>query len=220
MKYGQIAESIKINEFIYHCFQYLDDGENEKFVREFRQQPHDKIQVMHTFRELILGAYLSQSGLQARHNCSIDSKTPDWCILDHSGPKGVIELVNFHPAAEISKDIADQMLKNGIWCNFLQGNTQRLYHAILEKTMKYKALVTKYQIPYVVSVFGEFDAFVDSDELEQCLFDKEGGIFNLYSEIAGVLYFEESSGTYFFSYLPNPTARFSMSIPAGKFQKP
>jgi hypothetical protein len=219
MKYGQLAEAKRINKFIYHCFEYLDDIENQKFVREFQQQPHDKIQVMHTFRELILGAFLSQSGLRVRHNRGIDSKTPDWCVLDiNSQPQTIIELLNFHPDAETSGDIVNQIQKKGIWANFVKPNTERLYDAIREKVVKYKSLVTKYKIPYVVSVFGEFTAVVDQDELDQCLFDKESGIFELYPEISGVLYFEEASGTYFFSYKPNPTASFSMSISNGRFQ--
>lgn len=174
---------------------------------------------MHTFRELILGAFLSQSGFRLRHNFGIDSKTPDWCVLDNnSHPQIIIELLNFHPDAETSADIVNQIQKKGIWANFVKPNTERLYDTIREKVVKYKSLVTKYKIPYIVSVFGEFTAIVDQDELDQCLFDKESGIFKLYPEISGVLYFEETSGIYFFTYRPNPMASFSVNISNGQFQ--
>lgn len=219
MKYGQLAEGSRINDFIYRCFHHLPDSENKKFVREFKQLPHDKIQVMHTFRELILGAYLAQSGLCVSHNYAIDSKTPDWCVLGYdSYPQGIIELVNFHPDALTSADIANQIQKKGIWCNFVKPNTERLYYSIWKKVETYKSLVARHGIPYVVSVFGDFTAIVEQDELEECLFIKPDGFFNLYSEISGVLYFEESSGVYFFTYKPNPQALHPMSIPGGTFQ--
>ena len=140
MKYGRIAEGIRFNEFIYHCFKYLKESEIIKFVNEFKSQPHDKVQVMHTFRELILGAYLSQLGMEMYHNFVIDSKTPDWCALDEtSRPKYIIELVNFHPDAETSADIVAQIREKGIWCNFVKPNTERLYSAISKKASIYKS---------------------------------------------------------------------------------
>jgi hypothetical protein len=219
MKYGQIAESKRINDFIYHCFQHLKDSEAEKFVSEFKKQPHDKIQVMHTFRELILGAYLSQIGLLMCHNYDIDSKTPDWCSLDdNSNPQCIIELVNFHPDAETSADIVTQIQEKGIWCNFVKPNTMRLYNVIWEKVSKYKSLATKNKLPYVVSVFGELTATIDQEEIDQCLFDKETGLFEWYPEVSGLIYFEESSGVYFFVYKPNPYANNGMNISSVKFQ--
>jgi hypothetical protein len=184
MKYGRIAEGKRINEFIYHCFQNLKESEVTKFVIEFHDQPHDKVQVMHTFRELILGAYLSQLGLQMFHNYVIDSKAPDWCALNEtSRPKYIIELVNFHPDAETSADIVAQIREKGIWCNFVKPNTERLYNAIWEKASKYKSLVSRNKLPYVVSIFGEFTASIDQEEIDQCLFDQETGLFALYPEV-------------------------------------
>ena len=56
MKYGQIAGSKRVNYAIYRCFEHLCDKDQQRFVRKFREQPHDSDQIMHTFRELILGA--------------------------------------------------------------------------------------------------------------------------------------------------------------------
>ena len=82
MKYGQISRDKNINEFIYFCFQFICEEDQKKFIKKFRKQPHDSDQVMHTFRELILGAYLSSIGFNVRNDFSINAKTPDWCILD------------------------------------------------------------------------------------------------------------------------------------------
>ena len=218
-KYGRIAESERLNEFIYHCFQSLKESEIAKFVNEFHNQPHDKTQVMHTLRELILGAYLSQLGLQMTHNYIIDAKTPDWCAMDEtSQPKYVIELVNFHPDTEMSADIVAQIREKGIWCNFVKPNTERIYHAIWEKASKYKSLVSRNKLPYIVSVFGEFTSFLDEEEINQCLFDEETGLFELYPEVSGLLYFEESFGIYYFTFKPNPFADSRIEISSGTFR--
>jgi hypothetical protein len=218
MKYGQIVESKKINDYIYQCFRYLEESEIEKFVREFKDQPHDKAQVVHTFRELILGAYLSKSDFRVSHDYEIDGKTPDWCILDGNLlPQCIIELVNFHPDAETSSDIVSQISQSGIWCNFQKPNTERLYHVVWDKASKYKSLARKYDLPYVVSVFGVFTAAVELEELDECLLDTEAGLFKMYSELSGLLYFEESFGVYHFSYICNPFADFITEISSGKF---
>ncbi len=60
-KYGQIAESQAVNASVYVCFEELEESAQQKFVKMFRQQPHDQAQVMHTLRELILGAYLQRA---------------------------------------------------------------------------------------------------------------------------------------------------------------
>ncbi|MHC4867358.1 MAG: hypothetical protein ACYTEX_25065 [Planctomycetota bacterium] len=216
MKFGQIAGNKRINDAIYYCFQLIGDNEARKFVQRFKEQPHDEIQVMHTFRELILGAFLSANRFCIQSDYRIESKTPDWCVLkEGSHPQCIIELVNFHPDAERSDDIKRQIHKKGIWCNFVGPNTKRLYHAIWDKASKYKPIASKYNVPYIVSVFSDAAAFVEQKELDECLFDRETGLFAMYPEVSGLLFFEESSGDYLFIYKPNPHANRTMSIPSG-----
>ncbi len=114
MKYGQIAESKKINYAIYRYFEHLCCEDQQRFVKKFREQPHDSDQIIHTFRELILGAYLSSKGFRVRHEYSVESKTPDWCILDNrSVVVGIAELVNFHIDAVTEGEIAKQIQAKG-----------------------------------------------------------------------------------------------------------
>lgn len=219
MKYGQIAKNKSINKMIYNCFQYLDDSDVNKFVKKFKVQPDNENQILHTFRELILGAFLSKNNFQVKHDYVIDSKTPDWCILNNkSQPQSIIELTNFHPDAKTSKDITHQLKEKGIWANFTTPNTKRLYQVIWDKASKYKSIIDKYGLGYVISVFGEFTAIVNQDEIDECLFDKESGLFKKYPTISGLLYFEESSGSYFFIYKPNPFAKRIINMPKGQFQ--
>lgn len=216
-KYGQIAGSKRISDAINSCFQFLNDSEAEKFVREFKELPHDAGQVMHTFRELILGAYLAKYDFQMSHDYEIDSKTPDWSILDENSlPKCICELLNFHCDAETSTDIIRQINEKDIWCNFVKPNTERLYHKIKEKASKYKSIVRKHKLPYIIAVFGEFTAVVDEYEIDECL-SGETGLFEMYPEVSGLLYFEESAGSYLFSYKPNPHANLVMDISSDWF---
>lgn len=96
-QYGQIAESQVVNAFIYFCFEEIEESIQHKFVKRFRQQPHDQAQVMHTFRELILGAYLLAVGFQVCYEQCLQGKTPDWLIVDDQlMPLAIVELVNIH----------------------------------------------------------------------------------------------------------------------------
>jgi len=96
-KYSQIAGNRLLDAMIRRCFEYLCEEDVRKFIKKFRQQRHESDQIMHTFRGLILGAYLSGNGLGVRHEHGLNGKTPDWCILnDESEVTGICELVNFH----------------------------------------------------------------------------------------------------------------------------
>ena len=187
-----------------------------KFVKKFRVQPHNEDQVMHTFRELILGAFLSMNGLKVRYEFKIDSKSPDWCILnDDESLSGIIELINFHidRATETSQK---QVIESGrVWCDWMKPNNARLYQKIEEKINIYDALIKKYKVPYIISVFGDFTAFIEMDVLHQCLFQDHGGIFNQYTIISGVLFFEESLGRYHFNYIANPRTIVEINLPTG-----
>jgi hypothetical protein len=218
--FGTLAGNSRINETIYRCFERVHEGDIQKFVRKFNSIPHDRVQVFHVFWELLLGAYLAECGFQVRSEWPIDGQTPDWCLIDKGmRPQGIVELACFGPDAVRAQDIVDQLGEAGVWCNFTAPNTQRLYASIQKKASKYKPLVNALGIPYVVSVFGEFTASVDMDELEECLFPENTGLFRLYPELSGVLYFEESGGGYQFVNRTNPTGVRPLNIPDGWLNK-
>jgi hypothetical protein len=144
-KYGQIAENTKIDKAIYDCFDFLTEKEQKKFVKKFKKQPHDQIQVMHTFRELLLGAYLSANGLIVENDRKIGTKTPDWSILDStSNLMAIVEMV-YHHIDRKTNDVILAQLKAGkiiaaYWPNSNDPDHQRLYSHIEEKSRKYKEL--------------------------------------------------------------------------------
>jgi len=220
MKYGQVSENENINATIYHCLTYLSEKETLKFVRKFREQPHDQDQVMHTFRELILGAYLSKSGFLVENDYKIKTKTPDWCIFnDNYTPKCILELVNFHLDADTSKNIEIQFRERGFGSYFSKSNTNRLYFSIKNKVGKYKEIALSSRIPYVVAVSGAYMADVQVKEIEECLLNPDWGIFYLYPELSGLLYFEEINRDYVFTYRLNMQSVHNFVIPSGIFEK-
>ena len=173
---------------------------------------------MHTFRELVLGAYLASSGLNVRYEYRVGTHTPDWCVLDESSSlKAIVELTNFHLDKVTEDDITAKLQTTGIGLQWQAPNDDRLYHAIQRKADKYKAVAESFSVPYAVAVFGEFNAAVNLDELNQCLFHRETGLFGLYPVVAGVLFFEGQSGRYSFKYIPNPNALRRVRIPNGEF---
>ena len=210
MKYGQIAESNKVNYAIYRCFEHLCCEDQQRFVKKLREQPHDSDQIMHTFRELILGAYLSLRGFRVRHEYSVESKTPDWCVLDkRSAVVGIAELVNFHIDAVTESEIAKQIQAKGIavyWQDENKDNVERLYYCIQDKMQQYQALINKLRVPYIIGIFLDFKVVVDSEELSACLYSNDTGLFQMYRHVSGVLYFEENAGQYLFRYEQNPNA--------------
>jgi len=220
MKYGQIAESKKVNYAIYCCFEHLCDKDQQRFVKKFREQPHNSNQIMHTFRELILGAYLSSRGFEVRHEYSVESKTPDWCILDNrSAVIGTVDLVNFHIDKDTENEIAKQIKAKGmvVYWQDQNKNNNRLYHCIWDKMQKYQALIEKLRVPYIIAIFPDFKAAADFEELLPCLHHNESGLFQMYQDVSGVLYFEENAGQYCFRYEQNPNALRKFDLPSGVF---
>jgi hypothetical protein len=222
MEYGQIAGNSSINATIYHCFEYLREEDERKFVKKFREQPHDSVQIAHTFRELVLGAHLSSKGVTVRYDHRIGAQTPDWSILDvrREAITGIVELTSFHIDKATEYEIEGQMQAKGLagyWRDQNKDNVERLYHVIWRKVTKYRSMVNELQLPYVVAVFGEFEAALDFEEVCRCLLDARTGLFGVYPELSGLLYFEEASGQYSFSYAGNPNALRTIDLPVGVF---
>ena len=219
MKYGQIAPGKNVNRKIYKCFEYLCEDDVRKFIKKFREQPHNGEQIMHTFKELILGAFLASNDLRVRFDCKVNGKTPDWCIIDnYLSIIGIIELINFHIDRETEKAMLSKIEKSKIWVGWLKPNNARLYQKILEKADIYNTIITSKQIPYVVSVIGDFKAALSFDEVNECVFKEHGGLFHSRPILSGVLFFEESGGDrYSFNYIQNPHATIEFDLPSGVF---
>jgi hypothetical protein len=219
MKYGQIMEIKEENEWIYYCFKFISDLEAQKFVKKFKEQPHDNVQIYHTYGELILGAYLSKNGFRVVYEHIIDSKTPDWCILDdNSQLQCIIELATLHHDVETNANLfrAFQKEINGV--SLGRRNAERLYQAIDRKASIYKSIANQYDVPFILSLVSMLGS-IKLEELDECLSDNETGLFKKYPEVSGFLLCRESRGIYLFTFEPNPYSRRVVNIPSGQFDK-
>jgi hypothetical protein len=207
MAFGQIAESKNINKLIYRCFDDLLESEQRKFVKKFRQQPHDQAQVMHTMVELVCGAYLSSKGFIVIHEKRLNNLTPDWCIVDEEYfPQAIIELVNFHIDLETEKYIEEQKkIKKviGYRRDGNRNNINRLYESIRNKAQDYCNLANILNLPYVIALHPDFLISLDLEEVLSCLASEEHGLFNLYPHFSGLLFFENRGAQYVFQYIDN-----------------
>lgn len=220
--YGQITGNEKINGFICCFFEYVCEEDQRKFRRKFRKLPPESDQTMHTLRELIIGAHLSANGFQVRHDYALNNQTPDWCILDdESAVIGIVELTNFHidKATEIEIRKQSKLKDNfAYWRDGNKNNVDRLYHCIEGKAQAYRSQAISRKVPYVAAVFGEWETAVDFDEIRSCLFCEEAGLFDMYPEMSGVLYFvEQNALRYLFHYAENPNALQPITMPTGVF---
>lgn len=210
-----------MNNSIYECFRFLNEHEQRKFIKKFKDQPHTSIQIMHTFRELLLGAFLSKMGFIVESDKKIDNKTPDWALLNSSQDViGIVEQITHHLDSKTNDGILSQI--NSIkspYAYFPHGNDphfERLYDKLQKKAAKYESLLQKRKIPCVVSVFMDFLTVVDVDETKTCLLSGDKSLFGCYPNLSGVLHFEEANnGNYAFSFIENPFALYKISIPNG-----
>jgi hypothetical protein len=221
MRYGQLAGSRAINETIYRCLQHICEKDARKFVRKFRAQPANGPHIMHTLRELILGAYLSSKGFLLSYEHRIQGSTPDWCILGEGGRVScIVEVMNFHIDRETETKLEAESQFPQIACVWedVDKNVGRLSTRIRDKAERYSALADRLAAAYVIALFAESTAALDYDEeLLPCLFDNESGVFGVYPQLSGVLFFRDTNQGYKFDYINNAGSVTKMNLPSGIF---
>ena len=200
MKYGVIAGNSSINRTIYRCFEHIREEDAHALAKKFLSLPRteDNDERMHTFRELILGAFLGTLGHRVIHERPVCGKTPDWSIVNQDDALlAIVEVVNFNAGRG--------------------SNVDRLYAATQGKFTTYKQLAEDQGVPYIVGIHGDFFADVEPDEMEEVLFHPDYGLFRAYPEVSGVLFFVVSVSSYPITYHPSPNATRPFDIPSGIF---
>ncbi len=222
-EYGKISDNLSINQCIYHCFKYICKEDQKKFLKKFRKNAHDSDEIMHIFRELILGAYLGYSNHKIKYEFNINGQTPDWSVATNNSKSDcIIELVNFHIDKKTEKQIQAHWEKSQVFFFFRdqnKDNLDRLHQSILHKIQKYRKLASELKIPYIISLYIDFKITVDIDEVKKCIFEKGINLFKKYPEVSGLLYFRESKGKYIFKYLQNQHALNKVEIADGFFNQ-
>jgi hypothetical protein len=215
MEDGRIVENDSIDAAIRRCFGFLSEADVSAFERKFAAQPHDEDQVTHTFRELVLGAFLASNGLVVQSDRPIKGKAPDWSILENGELKCIVEVANFHASKATRDDIEAQLAKTGFAWVYQPDHSVRLYPILQAKCTAYTDIVNEHDIPYNIGLFLHFDAAVNPEQVNVCLFDAETGLFNAYPHVSGLLVFDEMAGCYRFNYIANQHAVRPFPLPEG-----
>lgn len=219
MKYGKIADSESMNAAIYRCFEHLSEADAKAYVTKFAQRSPDQDHVKHTFRELILGAFLASNGLIVESDRLLDGKTLDWSILENGDPKCILELVSFQ-TDKATKDAIQAQLVSGRFAFVSQpDHTERLFETLQNECTTNRDFVNNHDLPYVSGLFLDFDASVNPEQLDACLFDKQKGLFAAHPYVSGVLVFIEIILTYRFMYFANPNAMRPYTLPGGEIDR-
>ena len=210
MRFGRLAGNDSINTLIYQCLDSIDPRDATTFARRFRSEADP--QRFHTLRELICGAELFRHGLRPRYEQALGASTPDWTIYDATAvPNEIVDVATLHPTYEIGQEIADAVGRGQIWTGWVTTAPDRLYQKLQSKFGSYAAIAERKQIAFVVALFSEFLAPIDTEEVAYVVFDLHGGLFKGYHEVSGVIHFELRDGLYKFSALANPYATYPSS---------
>lgn len=237
MKHGQISENKSINEAIYECFQHLENADVERFVSEFRSQPHDEHQVLHTFRELVLGSYLARNGFRVRAYQKYGGREPDWSILGQGGELlALIDIVNFHAGQKTETYVHKTLAEGKVAAPEIdeEANSLRFYQSVKKKCTVYHDLIESRNIPYVIGFFPQFEIVVDRFQIMENLYSGDSGLFRSgddggYPNVSGLVNYPDLTlpdspnsvaHAYRFEYFPNPYARRPFAFPSGNYYPP
>jgi len=214
--YGPHVRNLRVIARITQLLPLLEQEDQRKFQKKFRSESAE--QVTHTFRELVLGAFLLNSGFIARYEVEVSNKTPDWLLHGVGGEVlAVIDQLTFHQSRELDDEMNRTVRAGSAGAWWLPDNGSRLYQKLHAKAETYEALATQLKASSVVAIFGDAKAVVETDELQDVLqIAYGGGLFANAPWLSGVLYFEEAHGNYNFRYFKNSAAVRPLSIADGE----
>jgi hypothetical protein len=219
MDHGDFSVNSSINRWIIRCFEEIHQDDVPKFVKKFRSEPHHQDQVMHSFRELIFGAFLARNGSNVRYDLEIEGKTPDWSLLStDSELTGLLDVVNLHNCKAIEDEIRSGLKHRGtagVWSDPEQ-ETERLFSQLYSKSLVYKNLVNCLGLPYAIGLFQTFFIALDWSQIDEVLNHEETGLFRTQPHVSGLLIGADGAG-YNFHYVPNPHAMRPLELPQGPF---
>jgi hypothetical protein len=215
MQFGRLAGNDAINTRIYECFTVIDSRDAATFAQKFRRE--SDAQLFHTFRELVCGTELFRRGLEPRYEQPLGGLTPDWTIYGEDRvAKEIIDVVSLRPRYQVEKDIAKTLGRGQAWAGWVTTAPDRLYQKLQDKFGAYSTFAERERLAFVVALFSEFMAPIDTGEIDHVVNYLYGGLFRDYPQVSGVIHFEQSMGTFRFSAISNASATIK-SVAVSKF---
>ena len=193
------------NTHLYTLLRKINPDDVQIFVEKLTTQPLDTR--FHTYRELLIGAHLCEHGLQVRYEHQIDSKTPDWSLLNIEGfPKEVIDVFTLHQRRDKDIEITTSLKQHNSYAGWITVPPEHVYRKLSDKAGQYSVLTEQYDIPFVLALFVDFKASVEQEEVRHVLFDLHGGWFKTSPHISGLVYSRIRNFQFEFRFFSNPYA--------------
>ncbi len=206
---------------IQNGLKYLGDRTQQAFLRKFQEQSKNRQQLQHTLIELIPGVFGARRGFAPLYEPAMDGQTPDWLFRDQEGkPQFFSDVLNFHMNEAIEKEMKEALRTQPCWGRELPRSEDRLYPSLRAKAAKYKHLAEKVNLPFVIFLYGWFEAFLHPWEIEFCIKDPKDGLFKDYPHLSGVYHFDDATPLgcgwvnpgYYFRFYSNPHASRPMTL--------
>ncbi len=184
------------------CKTYLSKENFEELTKKIND-PLDNREDF--YAELIIGGIMGYLELTLEYEPDLLGKTPDWAILDDKeNIIAIVECSQIHIDYETDKKTMVGDYKKptiiGYWMDEESNNTDRLFEKLAEKANKYKKIVKKLQIGYIIAIYINAKLEFFDDEIRSLLYG-DPLFFNEFPEVNGVIVVSESGkGNYVFKW--------------------
>lgn len=192
----EISDSVILD----FCKLFLSNENYEKINKKIK---HNKQTGDDLYTEIIIGAILGYLGLIINYEPTLMGKTPDWTVLDkEQNIIGIVECtqlyIDYTTEKKTSFSDCDKPSVVVYWIDGERNNTDRLYEKLSEKASKYRKLVKKEKIEYIIAVYINAKLVFFNDEIKPLLYD-DCGFFNEFPDVDGVIFVSEI-GSYIFKF--------------------
>jgi hypothetical protein len=111
-----------------------------------------------------------------------------------------------HQRRVVDNAISKAVSSHRPWVGWVSTPPDRLFAKLREKAEAYASLADDLHLPYVVALFGEFTAPLESYEVHHVLHELHGGVFAAMPTVAGTLFFRERLGEHEYHHFKNSRA--------------
>jgi hypothetical protein len=200
-----------VTPLIQTALTHLSEQDERAFRKKFEEQWHHPEQYQHTFAELLTGVFVRGLGYRPGYERLVNGETPEWYFEGAGGRRDFIgEVVTSHAPKALEEEQNRSLQQKGSWGGWPGSGANRFYEWVQRKAGKYKDLVEKLGVPYVVfcsTLAGPggyfFGPMIYKEEIEDALGSPEYGLFHAYPTLSGVYHVYWERGGFNFDYYTN-----------------
>lgn len=214
----QFTPNVSLNDNLHRLLCSFDAGSQRRIAAILRERCgaaerqgmyEIAAQIHHVFVELLFGERLLELGYAVEYEADVDEKKPDW--LDRRNGL-LVDCMSAGPM----KEVFDEYGHHGCWAGFPDAkwgcnlNQSRIVDSLEDKVGKYREIVQRRGLKYVIAVFGPME---NDSQLHDCrLAIEKWNFFNDRSYVSGVLYTLFWAGDPCFQYIANPHADYPVDL--------